>query len=202
MRRYILLGAIAAILSCASILYADGLLEFSAVMVEKDGSTVESNKIYVTKDKSRYDGKDGAEIVITRYDKRVMWIIFPKYGRYVEQPCTEVQPQTPVKPMEGTFGDMTRKLVANEVLDSYRTKKFLITIVPGGKEKYKYQYYEWYRDNFPFPVKVAALIGNSSTEYTKIKFAPMDPDLFAVPKRYKKSTLEEIEALEKSDKKK
>ena len=198
MKRLIILAVFSVLLFGTSPVYAEEFREFSAVIIEKDGESTETNKIYAAIGKSRYDSKNGSEIVVTRYDKKLMWIIFPKYRRYVEEPCNEVQPQNPAPPQEGTFGDLTRKLVGTEFIDSYRTKKYLVTIKPRNEEKNQYQYYEWYRSDFPFPVKVAAAQGNSSTEYTKIKFGHLDPDLFSAPKSYKKVTLEEITEMEKS----
>ena len=198
MKRLIILAVFSVLLFGTSPVYAEEFREFSAVIIEKDGESTETNKIYAAIGKSRYDSKNGSEIVVTRYDKKLMWIIFPKYRRYVEEPCTEVQPQNPAPPQEGTFGDLTRKLVGTEFIDSYCTKKYLVTIKPRNEQKNQYQYYEWYRSDFPFPVKVAAAQGNSSTEYTKIKFGHLDPDLFSAPKSYKKVTLEEITEMEKS----
>ena len=128
MKRLIILAVFSVLLFGTSPVYAEEFREFSAVIIEKDGESTETNKIYAAIGKSRYDSKNGSEIVVTRYDKKLMWIIFPKYRRYVEEPCTEVQPQNPAPPQEGTFGDLTRKLVGTEFIDSYRTKKYLVTM--------------------------------------------------------------------------
>ena len=60
------------------------------------------------------------------------------------------------------------------------------------------QYYEWYRADFPVPIKTSNLSGTVSYEYKKLKMGPQDPALFAEPKSYKKVTAEELAKLEAS----
>ena len=65
----------------------------------------------------------------------------------------------------------------------------------GGETEDKY--YEWYRTDFPIPVKTESLNGYMSYEYRRIKFTTLDPNLFNPPKRYKKITTEQLIELEK-----
>lgn len=172
--------------------------EFSATFVEKFFDEVQTGKLYVAKDRTRYEvaGKD--EIVVTRADLKVMWLIFPKLRAYVEQPYDIPQSQSFGRPEELHTGDLSREFVDYEWVDSYRLRKFLVTVkyANDGQD----QYYEWYRDNFPLPLKTESLNGQVSYEYKEIKLKMPDPELFSKPgRRYKKMTLEQVMELEEKN---
>lgn len=171
-------------------------LDFSAEFVEKEGDSVRKGKIYMTAEKSRFEMADMDEIEVTRADKKVMWLIFPKKRVYVEEEFLGVIPgdvQETDAPKDS--GDLSRKDLGYEMVDSYRLKKFLVT-VKYNKGETQDQYYEWRRSGFPIPVKMESMNGAVSYEYQKIKMAPQDPSLFNEPKGYKKITIEELEKLE------
>lgn len=199
-RAVILLAIMSAFMSCAAAFADNGqLTEFSAVYVEKDGESTNTGNIYVAKNMTRYDIKPNSEIMVIRYDRKAIWLIYPKLRRYIVEDYEAGQPIDPERPQEGTFGDLTRKSLGFEEADSYRMRKFLVSVKPNGKEENKYEYYEWYRDNFPLAVKTQTLDGSSSMEYTKIKIGRPPIELFAEPRSYKKSTIEEIKAIEAAE---
>ena len=176
---------------------ANGVPEFSAVYVEKEGESIETGKIYVADTMTRYDKDNGREILVIRYDKKVMWTIYPKLRCYIEDDYPMAAPVTHMEgPKEGQFGDLTREFIGHEEVDSYRMKKYLVSILLKGNPENKYSYYEWYRDNFPLPVKTASVYGNSSYEFTKIKLGKPSIELFMQPKGYKKVTHEDMKIVE------
>ena len=168
-------------------------IEFQAEFIEKDNDEVTSGKIYVGDGVSRYETKGGKEIVVTRQDKKVIWLIFPQLSKYVEQSYIgQLQPVF-VNPNQSPQDNVTREFLDYEWVNSFRLRKFLVTVhYPQGDDKY----YEWHRDNFPVPVKTESLDGRYSFEYQKIKIAQQDPSLFVTPRRYKKVEMEEIIAAE------
>lgn len=171
--------------------------EFSAEFTESDNGVVTKGKIYIAAGASRFETNGGDEIIVTRQDKKVMWMIFPRLSRYVESEFNGDAQRAFIDPTAPASGNIERKFLDYEWVDSYRLRKFLVTATyPGGE---KDQYHEWFRDNFPIPVKTASLNGKSFFEYSKIKTGPQDPTLFAEPKRYKKATMEEIIALEEKE---
>lgn len=173
--------------------------EFSAEFTENDNGVVTKGKIYIAGGVSRFETNGGSEIIVTRQDKKVMWLIFPNLSRYVEHEYLGDAQRAFIDPNAPASGNVERKFLDYEWVDSYRLRKFLVTATyPGGE---KDQYHEWFRDNFPIPVKTASLNGKTSFEYSKIKIGPQDPGLFAEPKRYKKTTMEEIIELEKTQEK-
>lgn len=173
--------------------------EFSATFVEKFFDEVQTGKLYVTKDRTRYEisGKD--EIMVTRADQKVLWLIFPKFRAYVEQPYDIPQSESFGRPEEFKTGNLSREFIDYEWEDSYRLRKFLVTVKYGVDQQD--QYYEWYRDNFPLPLRTQSLDGQVSYEYKEIKLKTPDPALFAKPPRYKKVTLEEIMEMEEKSRK-
>ena len=195
LKKITMIAAAAAILVMALALQALAL-DFSAEFVEKDGDSVRKGKIYMTGQKSRFEMEGMDSIEVTRADKKVMWIIFPKKRVYVEEEFWGVIPGD-VKETNAAkdTGDLSRKDLGYEMVDSYRLKKFLVT-VKYNKGETQDQYYEWHRSGFPIPVNMESLNGSASYEYQRIKTAPQDPNLFNEPKGYKKITIDELEKLE------
>ncbi|MEG1602722.1 MAG: hypothetical protein RR340_03815 [Cloacibacillus sp.] len=170
--------------------------DFSAEFVEKDGAEIQKGKIYISGEMSRYEVDGSEAIQVTRADKKVMWIVFPKHRVYVEEAFAG-----PVSIGSGTAalpkntGDLSREDLGFEEVDSYRLRKYLVT-VKYNKGETQDKYYEWRRSDFPVPVKTANLSGTVSYEYKKIKMGPQNPSFFVEPKSYKKVTAEELEKLE------
>lgn len=200
----------AAVLSLIIALWMPGLqvfaesvpkrVEFRAEFVEKDYDEVTKGKIYIADGVSRYETDNSGEIVVTRRDKKVIWLIFPRFLRYVEQEYIGEPNQVFPDPYPDAAArdNLTREFIGYEWADSFRLRKFLVTVkYPQGEDKY----YEWFRDNFPVPVKTSSLDGKVSFEYRNIKTGPQDPNLFVFPKSYKKVGLEEITAMEKNTEK-
>lgn len=173
-------------------------LEFSAEFREKLGDEVREGKIYVTADKSRYEVEGADTIEITRADQKVMWVIFPKRRVYVEEEFWGFPLGTSLANSgeRSGGGDLTREELGYETIDTFRLKKYLVTVKYNGGET-EDKYYEWYRSDFPIPVKTESLNGYMSYEYRRIKFTTLDPNIFNPPKRYKKITTEQQIELEK-----
>lgn len=192
----IITALLTAILLCSPGWSAAQLVtEFSAEFIENDNGEVTKGKVYIGNEVSRSELNGSDEIIVTRQDKKVIWLIFPKLSRYVEQEFLGAPRQTFIDPGAASDGNVKREFIDYEWIDSYRLRKFLVTAAyPSGETD---KYYEWFRDNFPVPVKTASMDGKTYFEYQKIKIGPQDPALFAAPsKRYKQVTMEEIIAAE------
>lgn len=195
MKRFLPALAVFSLLFFCGVVYAQNkLTEYRAIFSERTPDGAETTgKIYVAHDKSRYEVDGSGEIVVSRYDKKVTWFIYPRLRRYVEEPNTGAQTLDPAEPAEGTFGDLTRKFEGFDSRDSYRMKKYSVRVELPGKGDLADEYFEWYRDGFPYPVRTATSGDAYVYELSKIQIGPMDPDLFAEPKRYKKVTMEELD---------
>ena len=194
-------AALAFAFAIAGMAHAEIVTDFRATVTENDNGTIRTGKVYVTKEKSRSEWDNSGEIVVTRHDKKVVWFIYPKQKCYVEETDMGKPANFPSgdssfevqKPAE-TAGDLTRKFVGFEMRDSYRMRKYLIT-VNYSNIKGTDSYYEWRRDDFPIPVRTESLDGRTSFEYSAIHRGPFDPDLFHEPRNFKKVTHEEFETI-------
>ena len=176
---------------------ASDAVEFSALFIERDNGTEQRGKIFVAENMSRYELQGSNEVVVTRHDKKVIWLIFPKLRKYVEQPYLGEPKQNYSGANEGDTGDLSREFIDHEMEDSYRLKKYLVTVKYNNGESVD-RYYEWYRDNFPVPVKTESLDGKTSYRYLNIKMGRPPVEFFSQPKGYKKITMEELAGLEES----
>ena len=79
--------------------------EFSASMLVKDDAKVMPGKIYVHDGKMRQEFVDerGQTITIVRPDLKVVWVILPQQGSYMEIPLTQkaARPVSPDSPPGG-----------------------------------------------------------------------------------------------------
>ncbi len=176
---------------------ASDAVEFSALFIERDNGTEQRGKIFVAENMSRYELQGSNEVVVTRHDKKVIWLIFPKLRKYVEQPYLGEPKQNYSGAHESDTGDLSREFIDHEMEDSYRLKKYLVTVKYNNGESVD-RYYEWYRDNFPVPVKTESLDGKTSYRYLNIKMGRPPVEFFSQPKGYKKITMEELAGLEES----
>ena len=195
MRRLIILAIMLLSLAFPARSWSSNAVEFSALFIEKDNDEVQKGKIFVAESMSRYEIEGSGEIIVTRQDKKVIWLIFPKLKKYVEQPYLGEPKKNYDGPDEVETGDLSKKFIEYDSVDSYRLKKILVT-VKYNKGENKDQYYEWYRDNFPVPVKTQSLDGRTSYEYVNIKLGRPPVEIFYEPKGYKKITIEELAEIE------
>ena len=194
-------AAAAVILLTTVFACAASAVDFSAEFTEKEGETTRKGRIYVAAEKSRFELDGTGEIEVTRADKKVMWLIFPKKKVYVEEEFFGAVSYGRTDDTPKDTGDLSREDLGYETVDTYRLKKYLVT-VKYNKGETEDRYYEWRRSDFPVPVKTESLNGEYSCEYKKIKFGPQDPGLFNEPKNYRKISIEELDEMEGAGQKK
>ena len=195
MRRLIILAIMLFFLMIPGSSWSSDAVEFSALIIEKDNGVEQRGKIFVAENMSRYELEGSDEVVVTRHDKKVIWLIFPKLRKYVEQPYLGEPKQNYAGAHEMDTGDLSKEFIEHEMVDSYRLKKYLITVKYNNGES-RDRYHEWYRDNFPVPVKTQSLDGKTSYEYVNIKLGRPPAEFFSQPKGYKKITMEDLAELE------
>ncbi|MEA4873007.1 MAG: hypothetical protein VB076_09395 [Synergistaceae bacterium] len=198
MRRQLILALVLFSLIIPSSSWSSDTVEFSALIIEKDNGLEQRGKIYVAENMLRYELEGSNEVVVTRHDKKVIWLIFPKLKKYVEQLYLGEQKQNYAGAHEADTGNLSKEFIEHEMVDSYRLKKFLVTVKYNNGES-KDQYYEWYRDNFPVPVKTQSLNGMTSYEYVNIKLGRPPAEFFSEPRGYKKITVEELAEIEENN---
>lgn len=171
------------------------ITEFSADIEECEDGVVTKNKVWIANDRFRRENADKSEIIVTRIDQRLTWFIYPKLRCFVETKSLGTYADMDVYPAVEKAGDLSRKFIGIEERDSYRLKKYEVTVKYGSMGEDKY--YEYRRDDFPIPVRTESLDCKNYTEYKNISRVSVDRTLFNAPSnRYRKVTLEELDRLQ------
>lgn len=158
--------------------------DFSGDMIQTTQMGVRKSKIFVSGDKSRVESEDS--IIITRIDKKMMWIIMPQQKMYMEQ---SLGPEHLMTPMDKYPGEIERTLIGREVIDGRAVDKYkIVTAVAMGATEMKSTMYQWLAPDLGFPVKMAAEDGTWMVEYKNIRLGGQAASLFEVPAGYKKSS--------------
>jgi len=153
-------------------------VDFSADMIMSSRQNSVTAKLYVSDQKSRMEMP--GSITISRIDKKVMWMLMPEQGMYMEQP---IDMHTAMSTQEKVDGEIERKAEGKETVNGMSTTKYRVTIETGGRRETVFQ---WIDDVNHFPVKTASVDGSWWNEFKNIKTTPQDPALFEIPSGYNK----------------
>jgi hypothetical protein len=158
-------------------------LEFSADVINKaNGQTAPASKMYMKNKKVRWDSKAGENYTIVRQDLNISWVVMPKQKTYVEMKSNKPE-QIPQEKMKG---EISRRLIGSETIDSHPTKKYEVTY-NSGKQVVKS--YQWIATDLNFPIKMTAADESWSMEYKNIKIGSQSDSLFEIPKGYQKMAM-------------
>jgi len=158
--------------------------EFSALMMVKDDAKIMPGKIQVSNGKLRQEFTDerGQTITIVRPDLKVVWVILPLQGNYMEMPLTTKLPGQFIQIPPQAVG---KRLVGQERLNGYDTEKFEVTVPVGrGLEKQTY----WVAAKLGLPIKMECRERQFSLEYKSIREEKVPDRLFALPPGLQKLT--------------
>ena len=150
--------------------------DFSADMIGQGEEGVFQGKMYVRGGNVRMEMAQ--MITITRMDQKVVWMIMPSEGMYMEHPIT---PRDVIA--SGTAGETERKPLGSEAVNGKAADKFEVTYDYEGESS---TVYEWIDPSLGMPVKIAAVDGSWSMEYQNIQTGPQEESLFEVPEGYQK----------------
>lgn len=151
---------------------------FSADVVSKYGKETMNGKIYITKDKMRFE--TAGMVTITRMDKKVVWLLMPGEKMYMEQ---SIRLDNVVPSAEPSKDELERVLLGTETVNGYTANKYRVTV---KVERDKNSFLMWLKTDNSLPVKMAAEDGKWSQEYRNIVEGEPDAALFEVPDNYKK----------------
>lgn len=152
--------------------------EFEADMVNTTRGGVYNAHVNVGKDKMRMD--TGDNIVISRMDKKITWMLVPAQKIYMEQ---AIDPKNMTVTSEKVDGEVNRERLGAETVNGIKTDKYKVTYSVNGMEDTMYQ---WIAPSLNLPVKSEAGDGSWMIEYTNIKTGPQDASLFELPSGYNK----------------
>jgi len=156
--------------------------EFSASMLVKDDAKIMPGKIQVSNGKMRQEFTDerGETITIIRPDLKVVWVILPLRGSYVEMPLTTKLPGQFIQIPPGAVG---KRLVGQERLNGYDTEKYEVS-VPAGRHMEKQVY--WVAAKLGLPIKMECRERRFSLEYKSIREEKVSDRRFNLPPGVKK----------------
>ena len=152
--------------------------EFEADMVNTTRGGAYNAHVNVGKDKMRMD--TGDNIVISRMDKKVTWMLVPAQKIYMEQ---AIDPKNMTVTSEKVDGETSRERLGSETINGIKADKYKVTYDVNGMEGTMYQ---WIAPSLNLPVRSEAGDGSWAVEYTNIKTGPQDASLFEVPSGYNK----------------
>ena len=158
--------------------------EFSASMMVKDDAKVMPGKIQVSDGKMRQEFVDerGQTITIVRPDLKVVWVILPRQGSYMEIPLTTKLPGQFIQIPPQALG---KRLVGQERVNGYDTEKYEVSVPVGrGLEKQTY----WVAAKLGLPIKMECRERQFSLEYKSIREEKVPDRLFNLPPGLKKLT--------------
>jgi hypothetical protein len=158
--------------------------DFSADMINTSKGKVLKSKIFMTKDKIRLETHES--IMITRMDKKVVWILMPNDKMYMEQSFNPEKAPATSKKVEG---EIERKLIGQEVIDGRKTDKYQITYT---QRRRKSSMFQWIASGIEVPVKMAAVDNSWITEYKNIKTSRPSGSLFEIPAGYRSFSAKDV----------
>lgn len=153
--------------------------DFAADMVGEGEEGAFQGKMYVTGGNVRMEMMQ--MVMITRPDLRVVWMIMPSEGMYMEQP---LKPRDAIT--SGAADEIERKPLGPEAVNGKPANKFEVTYDYEGERS---TVYEWVDSSLGMPVKTAAIDGSWSMEYRNIQTGPQEASLFEVPEDYQKFSM-------------
>jgi hypothetical protein len=158
--------------------------EFSASMLVKDDAKVMPGKIYVHDGKMRQEFLDerGQTITIVRPDLKVVWVIIPRQGNYMEIPLTKKLPGQFIQIPPQAVG---KRLVGQERVNGYDAEKYEVSVPVGrGLEKQTY----WVAAKLGLPIKMECRERQFSLEYKNIREEKVPERRFNLPPGLQKLT--------------
>jgi hypothetical protein len=156
--------------------------EFSASMLVKDDAKIMPGKIQVSNGKLRQEFTDerGRTITIVRPDLKVVWVILPLQGSYMEMPLTIKLPGQFIQIPPQAVG---KRPVGQERLNGYDTEKVEVSVPVGrGMEKQTY----WVAAKLGLPIKMECRERQFSLEYKSIREEKVPDRQFNLPPGLKK----------------
>jgi hypothetical protein len=155
--------------------------DFSADMVSTERGRSTSGKFYVSGDKSRVEMAEG--IIISRMDKKIVWMLMPQQKMYIEQP---LDLRSAAVTQEKVDGEIERKVVGKEKVNGRDTTKYLVTF---ESQKKRESVFQWIDEAAHIPVKTAAVDQSWSSEFKNIQAASQNKDLFEIPAGYQSMSM-------------
>ncbi|MGQ9695298.1 MAG: hypothetical protein ACUVWV_11200 [Thermodesulfobacteriota bacterium] len=155
-----------------------GAAEFSADVINKVREKTFYAKIYMKENKIRLENQGQQNYSVVRWDKNLVWLIFPKDKVYMEM--ISYASQAPATLLKGEIG---RKFLGMETINGLETKKYEVTI---KEEEKTIKAWQWISTTLNYPIKISAPDGSWSSEYKNFKLESQPESLFELPVGFQK----------------
>ncbi len=162
-------------------------VEYSAdQVVTGDGQSFQS-KVYHARDKQRMEmsANGSGQVVITRLDKKVSWVLIPDQKMYMETSLGQASQKAPKDPRECA---MKTTKAGTETVNGHSTTRYNMEATCPDSNRYRGSV--WTTKDY-IMVKMDAIVEGGSgagrrvvTELKNLKIGKQDPALFEVPKGY------------------
>lgn len=158
--------------------------QFSADLVEKSGMPGFASHIYVKDGLIRREirNPNGAEAVIYRLDKNLMWILQVQDKTYVQTDFSKPTAWMSADFYEGVKDVASKKLLGTEKVAGYDCDKYLIFFTDKNKGKIT----QWISKKLNFPLKVRVWTPRSDMTlvYSNIQEKKLPDRLFELPQDF------------------
>jgi hypothetical protein len=124
----------------------------------------------------------GQTITIVRPDLKVVWVILPRQGSYLEMPLTKKLPGQFIQIPPQALG---KRLVGQERVNGYDAEKYEVS-VPVGRSLEKQTY--WVAVKLGLPIKMECPDRRFSLEYKSIREEKVPDQRFNLPPGLQKLT--------------
>ena len=146
------------------------------------GTNVFSGKASIS-DNGKMWGEAGRSQMIMRSDKKIAWTLMLPEKTYSEKPLST---QNSALISKKVLGELGRKKVGNEKLNTIECEKYQVTCKVGKKNVSVYQ---WTSADYPFPLKAATIDGKWSMELSQLQVSPQTDSVFELPAGFTKTTM-------------
>ncbi len=167
-------------------------VEYSADrVITGEGRTFQA-KVYCARDKERMEMAEGGtgQVFITRFDKKLSWVVMPAQKAYMELSWEQSRKNAPADLRECT---MDMKKAGTETVNGHSATRYDMTASCPDGNGYKGSMWVT-KDNIP--VKIDSTMegpsgksGRVLVELKNLKIAKQEPALFVVPSDYTKMTI-------------
>ena len=155
--------------------------QYQADVVSRGSGETTSYRFYSGDRMFRMDTQEAQ--VITRLDRRLVWIVQPGEKMYMEQPFRP-EKANPLVAQQDEGVSVNRQKVGAEVVNGVATEKWKVTVqsAKGGTQTFL----QWIDPKTGIAMRTADPAGKWSQELKNLQVGPQPAGLFEVPKGYQK----------------
>lgn len=181
---FLLSSALLLVLVSACWALAPAQVEYRADVVSKGSGETTTYRFYSGNRMVRMDTPEAQ--IITRLDKRLVWILQPEEKMYMEQPFRP-EKANPLVSQQDDQVTVNRQKMGAEVVNGVATEKWKTTV--SSPQGGTHVFLQWIDPKTGIAMRTADPAGKWSQELKNLQVGPQPAGLFEVPKGFQKMTL-------------